>query len=134
MKRALIHSAEIGRVCDVVEIGSEFEVSSDFTWVDCPDDTLSSHTYDADTQTFKAFDILSTPGFAENAYKVARSIAYTEIGNQLDMLYKEIKATGTISNTGPWATHISSVKATIPKDNPEAVLAWNIAQAQKTDI
>jgi hypothetical protein len=52
MKRALIHSAEPGRVCDVVEIGSEFEVSPDFSWIDCPDDTTSSHTYDADTQTF----------------------------------------------------------------------------------
>ena len=130
MKRALIHSAEIGRVCDVVEIGSEFEVSSEFTWIDCPDDTITSHTYDAGTQTFKAFDILSMPGFAENAYKVARSIAYTDIGNQLDMLYKEIQATGTISNVGPWSTHISAVKLAIPKDDPAAVLAWNIAQAQ----
>jgi hypothetical protein len=129
MKRALLHSAEIGRVCEVVEIGQEFEVSSDFSWIDCPDDVVSSHTYDATTETFKAFDILSTPGFAENAYKVARSIAYTDVGNQLDMLYKEITATGSISVDGPWATHITEVKANIPKDDPAAVLAWNIANS-----
>lgn len=134
MKKALINSLEPGRVCDVVDAGNEFEAADTFTWIDCPDDTISSHTYDAVTGTFTPFNILAMPGFAENAYKVARTIAYTEIGNQLDMLYKEIQATGTISNTGPWATHISSVKATIPKDDPEAVLAWNIAQAQKTDI
>jgi hypothetical protein len=41
------------------------------------------------------------------------------------MLYKEILATGAISNTGPWATHITTVKESIPKDDPAAVLAWN---------
>lgn len=133
MKRALLHSAEPGRVCEVVAVGSEFEVSLDFTWIDCPDDTLTSHTYDSGTQTFTAFNILSNPGFTENGYKVARAIAYTEIGNQLDMLYKEIQATGTISNVGPWSTHITAVKAAIPKDDPAAVLAWNIAHAQENN-
>lgn len=128
MKKALLHSAEIGRVCEVVESGQEFEVSSEFSWIDCPDDVISSHTYDPITETFKAFDILTMPGFAENAYKIARSIAYTDVGNQLDMLYKEITATGSISINGPWMTHIATVKANIPKDDPAAVLAWNIAQ------
>jgi hypothetical protein len=129
MKRALLHSLEVGRVCEVVEVGQEFEVSSEFSWIDCPDDIISSHTYDQTTKTFKAFDILTMPGFAENAYKVARTIAYTDVGNQLDMLYREIIATGTIAVDGPWMTHIATVKATIPKDDPAAVLAWNIAQA-----
>jgi len=129
MKRALLHSAEIGRVCEVVEIGQEFEVSADFSWIDCPDDIISSHTYDPTTETFKAFDILTMPGFAENAYKVARAIAYTDVGNQLDMLYKEITSNGSISVDGPWMTHITEVKSNIPKDDPAAVLAWNITQA-----
>ena len=129
MKRALLHSFEVGRVCEVVAIGQEFEVSPEFSWIDCPDDVVSSHTYDPTTETFKAFDILSTPGFTENAYKVARAIAYTDVGNQLDMLYKEITATGSISVDGPWMTHIALVKATIPKDDPAAVLAWNQANS-----
>tara|TARA_R110000868_G_scaffold324561_1_gene585414 strand:- start:101 stop:511 length:411 start_codon:yes stop_codon:yes gene_type:complete len=133
MKKALLHSIEVGRVCEVVEAGQEFEVAKDFTWIDCPDDVTSSHTYDETTETFKAFDILTTPGFAENAYKVARSIAYTDVGNQLDMLYKEIQATGSISVDGPWVTHVTEVKTNIPKDDPAAVLAWNIAQAQLLD-
>lgn len=125
MKRALLNSLEPGRVCEVVEPGNEFEVADTFTWVDCPDDTLTSHTYDQETGVFHPFDPLALPGFAENGYKVARQLAYTEIGNQLDMLFKELQATGTISNTGPWATHVASVKATIPKDDPAAVLEWN---------
>jgi hypothetical protein len=131
MKKALINSLEPGRVCDVVDVGNEFEVADTFSWIECPDDTVSSHSYNETTGTFTAFDILSMPGFAENAYKVARTIAYTEIGNQLDMLYKELQATGTISSDGPWATHIASVKAAIPKDDPAAVLIWNIEQSQK---
>jgi len=134
MKRALLHEAEIGRVCEVVEVGQEFEVSPSFTWIDCPDDVISSHTYNPDTGEFKAFDILTSPGFAENAYKVARGIAYTEIGNQLDMLYKELQATGSISADGPWATHITEVKANIPKDDPAVVLAWNIALVENQNI
>lgn len=124
---------EVGRVCEVVEAGQEFEVAKDFTWIDCPDDVTSSHTYNEGTGEFIPFDILTTPGFAENAYKVARSIAYTDVGNQLDMLYKEIQATGSISVDGPWVTHVTEVKTNIPKDDPAAVLAWNIAQAQLLD-
>ena len=125
MKIALISNLEKGRVCDVAASGSEFEVSGDFTWIDCQDDVTSQHTYDSVTNEFKAFDILNMPGFAENAYIVARGIGYTSVGNQLDMLYKELQATGSISVDGPWANHITAVKTAIPKNDPAAVLAWN---------
>jgi hypothetical protein len=88
--------------------------------------------FDEESGEFVKFDILSIPGFAEEGYKVARQIAYTSVGNQLDMLFKELQATGTISNTGPWASHVADVKATIPKDDPAAVLAWNQWYVQQT--
>lgn len=132
MKKALINSVEPGRICEVVDAGNEFEVADAFTWVDCPDDVTTTHTYNAETNEFIPFDILSQPGFAENAYKVARMIAYTDVGNQLDMLYKELQATGSISADGPWATHITAVKGAIPKDDPAAVLAWNIQNQPPT--
>lgn len=124
--RALIHPGELGRICEIRNPGEEFEVHSDFQWVDVPDGATTHDTYN-DDGTITKFDITSLPGFAENAYQVARGIAYTSVGNQLDMLFKEIQATGTISNTGPWATHIASVKAAIPKDDPQAVYEWNIS-------
>lgn len=127
--RGLIHPAEPTRICDIVEAGNEFEVHADFSWVDLPDGTTTADSYDQATGQVIKFDITQLPGFAENAYRVARTIAYTEIGNQLDMLYKELQVTGTISNSGPWATHIASVKAAIPKDNPQAVHEWNMAYA-----
>jgi hypothetical protein len=130
MKRALINSLEPGRVCEVVDPGNEFEVSSELSWIDCPDDTTTLHTHNVETGEFTPFDILTSPGFAENAYKVARMIAYKSPGEQLDMLYKELQATGTVSADGPWATHVATVKANIPKDDPAAVLAWNLKQAE----
>jgi len=39
---------------------------------------------------------------------------YAEIGDQLDMLYKDIVA-GKLDSTGTWATHIKSVKDANPK-------------------
>lgn len=123
--RALINSSEPGRICEIRPVGEEFEVHSDFQWVDVPDGTTSHDTYNQDG-TITKFDVLQVPGFAEHAYKVARTIAYTGIGEQLDMLYKELQNTGTISNAGPWATHIASVKSAIPKDDPQAVHEWNM--------
>jgi hypothetical protein len=123
MKKALINSNEPGRICDIVDVGNEFEVHNSFSWVDVPDDTTTQDRYENGEIT--KFDILSLPGFAEQGYKVARGIAYKSIGDQLDMLFKEIQTTGTISNTGPWVTHIAAVKSAIPKDDPQAVHEWN---------
>jgi hypothetical protein len=127
MKKALLHSIEPGRICEIRNVGEEFEVSTAFSWVDVPDDTTTVDTYDLETNTVIKFDIVNQPGFIEDGYKVARTIGYGSIGNQLDMLYKEIKANGTISASGPWASHIASVKAAIPKDDPQAVHEWNQA-------
>jgi hypothetical protein len=131
MKRALLHIQEPGRICEVVDLGQEFEVHENFIWVDVPDDTTTADTYN-ENGTITKFDPISVPGFVEQGYKVARQIAYTGLGDQLDMLFKEIMATGTISNSGPWATHIASVKAMIPKDDPAAVMAWNQAYWEQT--
>ena len=125
MKRALLHTLEPGRICDVVDAGQEFDVHDNFEWVDVPDDTTTSDSYQ-DGNVVK-FSPLNQPGFLENGYRVARTIGYGDIGNQLDMLFHELSTTGTISNTGPWASHITNIKAAIPKDNPQAVHDWNMA-------
>jgi hypothetical protein len=123
--RGLIHPQEPGRICDIVEAGNEFEVHESFSWVDLPDGTTTADTYNEDGTVTK-FDVLSQPGFAENAYRVARGIGYGSVGDQLDMLFKEVMATGTISNTGAWASHIASIKQAIPKDDLQAVHEWNM--------
>ncbi len=42
------------------------------------------------------------------------STTYSSIGDQLDMLYKDMLA-GKLDTTGTWATHIKSVKDANPK-------------------
>lgn len=125
MKRALLHTYEPGRICDIVDAGQEFEVHENFQWVDVPDDTTTADSY-VDGAVVK-FDPLSQPGFVTDGYRVARAIGYGSLGNQLDMLFHELSTTGTISNSGPWATHIASIKDAIPKDDPQAVHEWNLA-------
>ena len=55
---------------------------------------------------------------AANKYKIDRatdgSKTYAYIGDQLDMLYKDIVA-GKLDTTGTWATHIKEVKDANPK-------------------
>ena len=42
------------------------------------------------------------------------STTYASIGDQLDMLYKDLVA-GTVTTAGTWATHIKAVKDANPK-------------------
>ena len=44
----------------------------------------------------------------------ARRVAYGEVGEQLDMIFHEVQESGSISASGPWASHISTVKSMIP--------------------
>ena len=127
MKSALLHVQEPGRICDIVPLGQEFEVHSNFSWVEVPDDTTTADKWDTVNNVVIKFDITADPEFQANGYKVARGIGYKSMGDQLDLIFHELNTTGTISNTGPWASHIASIKAAIPKDDPAAVYAWNLA-------
>ena len=55
---------------------------------------------------------------AKVKYKTDRTTdgetTYASIGDQLDMLYKDIVA-GTVTASGTWATHIKAVKDANPK-------------------
>jgi hypothetical protein len=41
------------------------------------------------------------------------------MGDQMDMLFKEIRDTGTISTDGGWFKSIQAVKDTVPKPGAE---------------
>jgi hypothetical protein len=129
MLKALLHNQEPGRICEVVQPGQEFEVHENFQWVDVPDDTTHLDRWDTTNNVVIKFDPLTVPGFAENAYLVARGIGYGSLGNQLDMLYHELAANGNISTSGVWFQHITKVKSDIPKDDPAKVHQWNLDYA-----
>tara|TARA_R100000426_G_scaffold2575_1_gene4242 strand:+ start:1686 stop:2033 length:348 start_codon:yes stop_codon:yes gene_type:complete len=49
-----------------------------------------------------------------DSYRTKRRESYASLGDQLDMLYKDIVA-GKLDTTGTWATHIKTVKDANPK-------------------
>lgn len=128
MKKVLINNFEEGRVCDVVEPGTEFEVNSQFAWIDCDIDEITTKWSwsidDSGKIIFSVNSIHETDEFKTVGYKVARATAFGSVQEQLDMIYEELKLNGTLSFEGPWAKHITKMKESIPKNNPIAVLEW----------
>jgi hypothetical protein len=115
-KRALIES-NTNRVVQVVATeADQFEVHGGLFWTDCPDNT-ESYFLLKDNNTYEDPHAANRDEFGQTVepFYMQRMRAYASGGDQMDMIYKELMSTGTISSTGPWATHITSVKQAIPK-------------------
>lgn len=115
MKRALIEEAT-NRVVEITSVGGDFDVHTGLYWTDCPDNVetfwllLADGSYEdphADTR-----DEFGNP---VEPWIMQRMRAYAPSGDQMDMLYKELASTGTISKDGTWFKHITEVKASLPK-------------------
>jgi len=87
------------------------------------DDTAGAFDKDGNSVTLEQskIDAARTTLDAEAAavkYKTDRttngSTVYASLGDQLDMLYTDMKA-GKLDTTGTWATHIKNVKDSNPK-------------------
>tara|TARA_E500000305_G_scaffold48033_1_gene37583 strand:- start:18 stop:359 length:342 start_codon:yes stop_codon:yes gene_type:complete len=78
---------------------------------------LSKSAQPSDSEINAAANTFDT-NYTNNKYQRDRvsngSTKYASIGDQLDMLYKDIVA-GKIDSTGTWAKHIKSVKDANPK-------------------
>lgn len=116
MKKALIDSSN-SRVLQVVELGEEFEVHENLYWVDCPDDADTYYLYDPEELTFEDPHAASKDEFGNpvEPFNMQRMRAYPPAGDQMDMLWKEIRDNGTISVDGDWFQSILAVKEGIPK-------------------
>jgi hypothetical protein len=115
-KRALIESAT-QRVVQIVNSEAEqFEIHGGLFWTDCPDDT-ESYFLRLEDGTFEDPHAANRDQFGNTVepFYMQRLRAYASPTDQLDMLYKEIANTGTISKDGAWFQHLSAVKAAIPK-------------------
>lgn len=116
MKRALIDSNN-SRVIQIVNIGEEFEVHNKLYWVDCPDNADTYYLYDPVELTFEDPHAASKDEFGNpvEPFNMQRMRAYPPAGDQMDMLWKEIRKTGSISVNGDWFKSIQAVKNGIPK-------------------
>lgn len=116
MKKALIEKSS-DRAVQIVNVGDEFEVhEGGLYWVDCPDDTqtfwrlLPDGSFeDPHAEMRDEFGNLVEPWIMQ------RMRAYAPTGDQMDMLYKEIRDTGKISVEGVWFRHITDAKNATPK-------------------
>jgi len=130
MKKALIDTGN-NRVIQIVETGDEFECTPNLIWVDCPDDTDTYYLYDPDELTFEDPHAASKDEFGNpvEPFTMQRLRAYPSLGDQLDMIYKELGDTGSLSTSGQWYQVIQEVKDAIPKpaDFAAAVAADPVA-------
>lgn len=112
--KALLSTVEVGRILEIRPDDEVFEVAPQLYWVDCPDYINFDYTYNAETQEFEFAIPTSIP---QDRFEIARVIGYGGLGEQLDMLYRELKESGSISANGEWFNHISRVKEDINKEN-----------------
>jgi hypothetical protein len=114
MKKVLVGFQ--GHILQIEEPGNDFDIyngpDATFQWVDGPDNVTLDWTLEySPSQDAAIWVERDEPPTDPN---IARKVAYGEVGEQLDMLYHELQDTGSISSTGAWASHISTVKSTLP--------------------
>lgn len=113
MKRVLVTYE--GNVQDIKNPGEEYEVyegpDAAVRWVNCDNDEINDHW------------VLVNGTWVENveappSYAVLRREAYGDIGDQLDMLYKDM-----INGTSNWVDHVTAVKEIVPGPNSDEARA-----------
>ena len=99
-----IYKAYAGTVVKIDDSAGAFDVSGNSVSLDQSKIDSARATLDAEALAVKYKTDRTTDG----------STVYASLGDQLDMLYKDIVA-GKLDTTGTWATHIKAVKDANPK-------------------
>ena len=99
-----IYKAYAGTVVSIDDSAGAFDASGNSVSLDQTKINAARVTLDAEAAAVKYKTDRTTNG----------STTYASIGDQLDMLYKDIVA-GKLDTSGTWATHIKAVKDANPK-------------------
>jgi hypothetical protein len=99
-----IYKAYAGTVVSIDDSAGAFDANGNSVGLDQSKIDSARATLDAEAAAIKYQTDRTTNG----------STTYASIGDQLDMLYKDIVA-GTVTTSGTWATHIKAVKDANPK-------------------
>jgi hypothetical protein len=99
-----IYKAYAGTVVTIDDGAGAFDASGNSVTLDQSLIDAARTTLDAEAAAVKYKTDRTTNG----------STTYATLGDQLDMLYKDIVA-GTVTTSGTWATHIKAVKDANPK-------------------
>jgi hypothetical protein len=104
MKRVLVDFK--GSVQAIANPGEEFEVyegpDAVVRWVNCDNDDVNQSCILVDGKWF--YNVEAPP-----SYEVLRRQAYGDVGEQLDMLYKDM-----VNGTHNWVDHVQMIKETVP--------------------
>jgi hypothetical protein len=113
MKKALVDV--LGYIKELHEPGKEFEIyegpDASMAWVDVPDDCTVYWTLEWSPAS-KSMVLVKRDGPYTNPL-VKRIVSYGEVGEQLDMIFKDIQDNNL--ENGRWINHIKTVKSTTPK-------------------
>jgi len=99
-----IYKAYAGTVVSIDDSAGAFDASGNSVTLDQSLIDAARTTLNAEAAAVKYQTDRTTDG----------STTYASLGDQLDMLYKDIVA-GKLDTTGTWATHIKAVKDANPK-------------------
>lgn len=106
-----------GYISEIRNPGEEYEIyegpDATLAWVDAPDNVTLDWTLEWSPSQQDMVWVERDGSYTDTA--VARQVAYGQVGEQLDMLYHELKETGSISQNGTWYQHITMVKDVIDK-------------------
>lgn len=117
MAKWAICNAQTGQLTDICDEEDKFEIfegpDADLKWVPVPDDTTYEHFMVNGVTVHRD----ETEDLRVKA-NVERMLAYGDMGEQMDMRYKD-----EINGTTTWKDHIANVKATTTKPStiPEFV-------------
>ena len=99
-----IYKAYAGTVVSIDDSAGAFDANGDSVGLDQSKIDAARTTLNTEAAAVKYKTDRTTDG----------STTYASIGDQLDMLYKDIVA-GTVTTSGTWATYIKAVKDANPK-------------------
>lgn len=120
MKKALIGYQ--GWVSEIRNPGEDYEIyngpDANMQWVDAPDEITLDWTLEWSPSKQEMVWVERDAPYSPDANAIARKVAYGEVGEQLDMLYHEIKENGSISRDGEWFQHLTTVKQIVDKPLP----------------
>tara|TARA_B100000945_G_scaffold321363_1_gene335441 strand:+ start:667 stop:1092 length:426 start_codon:yes stop_codon:yes gene_type:complete len=98
-----------GALTDIVDVADKFEIyegaDANHKWVEVPDDTTYEHSMINGVVVHRS----DNEDLRDDA-TVERIIAYGNVGDQLDMQYRD-----AVNGTTEWKDHIAAVKASTTK-------------------
>jgi hypothetical protein len=110
MKKVLIGYQ--GYIHEIKNPGEEFDIyegpDAAIAWVDAPDNVQVDWTLEYSPSKGEMVWVERVKPHTDPV--MARKVAYGDIGEQLDMLYKDM-----VNGTDAWVQHINNVKTTLPK-------------------